>query len=112
MSPCFPWLSGRSRRKQPPFAMTQRAEAPRIMDPSPLLSGAQSASPDRVTRGTDWSPTPVGLAPSWRPALVEDVRDLFEHRSLLWSWTIRDIKIKYKQTVLGFSWAVLQPLLM
>src|SRR5690606_37026784 len=27
-------------------------------------------------------------------------------------FTLRDIKVKYKQTVLGFLWAVLQPLIM
>jgi lipopolysaccharide transport system permease protein len=34
------------------------------------------------------------------------------HRELFFFFTWRDIKIKYKQTLLGFAWAVLQPLLM
>jgi len=41
-----------------------------------------------------------------------DLRELWEFRELLYFFTLRDIKIKYKQTVLGAAWAVLQPLLM
>jgi lipopolysaccharide transport system permease protein len=37
---------------------------------------------------------------------------LFFYKELFYFFTWRDVKIKYKQTVLGFLWAVLQPLLM
>ena len=36
-------------------------------------------------------------------------RELYEYRELLYFLTWRDIKIRYKQTVLGIGWAVLQP---
>ena len=39
-------------------------------------------------------------------------RELWQYRELFYFFTWRDIKIKYKQTALGFIWAVLQPLLM
>jgi lipopolysaccharide transport system permease protein len=38
--------------------------------------------------------------------------ELWRYKELFYFFTWRDIKIKYKQTVLGFLWAVLQPLLM
>ncbi len=38
--------------------------------------------------------------------------ELWRYRELFYFFTWRDIKIKYKQTVLGFLWAILQPLLM
>lgn len=41
-----------------------------------------------------------------------DVKELWTYRELFYFFTWRDLKIKYKQTVLGFMWAVLQPLLM
>jgi lipopolysaccharide transport system permease protein len=41
-----------------------------------------------------------------------DWQELWYFRELFYFFTWRDIKIKYKQTVLGFLWAVLQPLLM
>ncbi len=37
-------------------------------------------------------------------------RELWQYRELLFFFTWRDIKVKYKQTLLGFLWAVLQPL--
>jgi lipopolysaccharide transport system permease protein len=41
-----------------------------------------------------------------------DWSELWRYRELFYFFTWRDVKIKYKQTVLGFLWAVLQPLLM
>jgi lipopolysaccharide transport system permease protein len=38
-------------------------------------------------------------------------RELIEYRNLLWMLTVRDIKIRYKQTVMGFLWALFMPLL-
>ena len=39
-----------------------------------------------------------------------DLREVWRYRELLWFLTWRDIKLRYKQTALGVSWAVLQPL--
>jgi lipopolysaccharide transport system permease protein len=36
--------------------------------------------------------------------------DLWRHRELLGYLTLRDIKVRYKQTVLGVGWALIQPL--
>ena len=38
--------------------------------------------------------------------------ELWEYRELLYFFVWRDIKIRYKQTVIGVAWAVLQPFLM
>jgi lipopolysaccharide transport system permease protein len=40
------------------------------------------------------------------------LNELWHYRELFYFFTWRDIKVKYKQTVLGFAWAVLQPLFM
>ena len=40
---------------------------------------------------------------------VIDFSDLKEYRDLLYFLVLRDIKVKYKQTVLGGLWAVIQP---
>jgi lipopolysaccharide transport system permease protein len=40
-----------------------------------------------------------------------DLRELWKYRELLLFLTWRDIKVRYKQTVLGATWAILQPLL-
>lgn len=38
-------------------------------------------------------------------------RDVWAHRELLYFLVWRDLKVRYKQTVLGAAWAVLQPFL-
>lgn len=40
------------------------------------------------------------------------LRELWEYRELLYFLTWRDIKVRYKQTVLGAAWAVIQPFFM
>jgi lipopolysaccharide transport system permease protein len=47
-------------------------------------------------------------APGWVPL---NLRDLWSYRELLLFLIWRDIKVRYKQAVLGITWAVLQPLL-
>lgn len=37
------------------------------------------------------------------------IRELWEYRELLYFLVWRDIKVRYKQTVLGASWAIIQP---
>jgi lipopolysaccharide transport system permease protein len=38
-----------------------------------------------------------------------NLRELWEYRELLYFLVWRDIKVKYKQTVLGAAWAIIQP---
>jgi lipopolysaccharide transport system permease protein len=40
-----------------------------------------------------------------------DLRELWRYRDLLWVLTMREIQVRYKQTILGVVWAVLQPLM-
>jgi lipopolysaccharide transport system permease protein len=45
----------------------------------------------------------------WR---LLDWKELWAYRELLYVLTMRDIKVRYKQTVLGFAWAIIQPVMM
>src|SRR4030043_503394 len=38
-----------------------------------------------------------------------DLRELWEYRELLYFLVWRDVKVRYKQTVLGGAWAIIQP---
>jgi lipopolysaccharide transport system permease protein len=40
-----------------------------------------------------------------------DWRELWAYRELLWVLTTRDIRVRYKQTVLGAAWAIIRPFL-
>src|SRR5580704_13989847 len=43
--------------------------------------------------------------------LALDLAELWAYRELLYFFVWRDIKVRYKQTVIGAAWAVLQPLM-
>ncbi len=58
------------------------------------------------------------MAETWtkiiRPKKIlswDDLREIWEYRGLLYFFAWRDIKVKYKQTVVGIAWAVFQPLM-
>lgn len=40
-----------------------------------------------------------------------NLRDLWEYRELVYFLTWRDLKVRYKQTLLGFTWVILQPVI-
>lgn len=40
---------------------------------------------------------------------LDDVRELWEYRELLYFFCWRDIKVRYKQTAIGAAWAIFQP---
>jgi len=40
------------------------------------------------------------------------LKELWQYRELFFIFTLRDIKVKYKQTFFGFAWAVFQPLML
>jgi len=46
-----------------------------------------------------------------RGLLFMDWAELWEYRELLYALVIRELKIRYKQTAIGVSWVVLQPLI-
>jgi lipopolysaccharide transport system permease protein len=71
---------------------------------------------DRVgTGGTDRSVADPGrvvyVIEAGRSRIPVDLRELWSHRELLYFLTWRDVKLRYKQTVLGATWAILQPFL-
>lgn len=43
---------------------------------------------------------------------MQYVNALIEYRDLLWLWTLREVQVRYKQSLLGVTWALLQPLVL
>ena len=41
----------------------------------------------------------------------EELEELYKYRELLYMITYRDIKVRYKQSIMGFFWAILMPIL-
>lgn len=58
----------------------------------------------------DTAPGQIRITPpsGWQ---VIDWRELYHYRDLLYFLVLRDIKVVYKQTVLGFAWAIIRPLI-
>ena len=46
-----------------------------------------------------------------KPPWSLGLRELWRYRQLLYFLTWRDLKVRYKQTFLGVTWAVLQPVM-
>lgn len=67
--------------------------------PTDLVDSAATQSPHLVIR-----PTSSWVAINWS--------EMYDYRELLGFFIWRDISARYKQTILGAAWAVLQPLIM
>jgi len=85
-----------------------------------------STLPQQPAAGQETSTQPIKLEPeihrlpdeplvtiepskSW---VALDLRQVWAFRELLYFLTWRDVKVRYKQTVLGAAWAILQPVFM
>jgi ABC-type polysaccharide/polyol phosphate export permease len=44
--------------------------------------------------------------------MIELCRDTYRYRELIWALALKDLKIRYKRSVLGFLWALLNPMLL
>jgi lipopolysaccharide transport system permease protein len=44
--------------------------------------------------------------------MTELIRDSFRYRELIWALALKDLKVRYKRSVLGFLWALLNPALL
>ena len=70
-----------------------------MMPNQPAFEPSEAAEPVHLHIGP-----PKGL-----PSI--NLRELFDYRELLFFLVWRDIKVRYKQTVLGATWAIIQPLM-
>jgi lipopolysaccharide transport system permease protein len=73
---------------------------------------------DALTEGTDTLATrgtvelPESIIERRSGWQTIDVSELWRFRELFYSLVLRDMKVRYKQTLLGAGWAVFQPLMM
>ncbi|MCE7904636.1 MAG: ABC transporter permease [Anaerolineae bacterium CFX3] len=63
-----------------------------------------------MTEITKHEPATIYIKPSHGLAAL-NLRDLWVYRELIFFMVWRDVKVKYKQTLLGMAWAVIQPVM-
>ena len=56
-------------------------------------------------------PVPSVIIKPLRGWISLGLKDIWAYRELLYFLVWRDVKVRYKQTLLGVAWAILQPLL-
>jgi lipopolysaccharide transport system permease protein len=92
------------------------------LTPTEKPKALQSTSSADITKDPPVT-SPNQSLPAWRqePLVVIEpqksrfginLRDLWTYHELLYFLTWRDVKVRYKQTLLGVMWAILQPLFM
>jgi lipopolysaccharide transport system permease protein len=84
---------------------TSKTVTPIVDDANSSLAGPAVALPLLVPQ------EPLIKIRAHRPWAAVDLRELWLHRELLYFLIWRELKARYKQTVLGVSWVILQPLL-
>lgn len=84
---------------------TELEPAPTTVPPPAALVDSPASDSDDDTRFRIVIEPPSG----WQ---LVNVRELWRYRELLFFLIWRDVKIRYKQAVLGVAWAVLQPALL
>jgi lipopolysaccharide transport system permease protein len=77
-----------------------------------VLDPVRTAEESAEHSGAAYPPTPLTVTvierrPGWQ---VVDLGELWRYRELLFFLTWRDVKVRYKQTILGAAWTILQPL--
>jgi lipopolysaccharide transport system permease protein len=76
---------------------------------TPLAKEADFAIPAPAAAPSETGPRSLRIQPSTGWVSLQ-LRELWDYRELLYFLIWRDIKVRYKQTVLGAGWAIIQPL--
>ena len=94
------------------MSSTSLDSSPEVGTIVPPLSETGTETPARRRREYKLPATPVVTIKATKSWLPLNLRQLWASRELLYFLMWRDIKVRYKQTLLGALWAILQPLVM
>jgi len=88
--------------------LTTRSVAPGQLAQAGQHALAELSPPDGLRPPNGLRPPSVHIEPSHGWASLH-LRELWRYRELLYFFVWRDVKVHYKQTLLGASWAIIQP---
>lgn len=65
---------------------------------------------------SDWMPKPATSKPIYDSArrphpFLEEWMEAYRYRDLIFHWALRNLKVRYKRSVLGILWTLLEPLM-
>lgn len=87
--------------------------APQTIPVASAISAENSPAPTENSQPAFHLPDePLVVIQASRKWNLINLKDIWAYRELLFFLTWRDVKVRYKQTLLGAAWAILQPLFM
>lgn len=96
--------AGRLAGATPAHSQTAKQDGVELERDAGVAGASQAAQTDRSSQ--------VVIIEPRRSWFAIDFDELWRHRGLLRVLMERDIRVRYKQTILGFAWALLQPFMM
>ena len=111
------------RTARPPSLVGRGARAPAHSPTTVILAAmlnSETSGDGRRSSASSTSEPPVARRTSTHRVVIERgsigllvaLREVWDYRELLYFLVWRDIKVRYKQTALGASWAILQPFML
>ncbi|MBA3240036.1 MAG: ABC transporter permease [Acidobacteria bacterium] len=82
---------------------------------APYAPAAAARSAEADAADDSFTPLPEGpriLIESEESGVRLNLGEVWDYRELLYFLTLRDIKVRYKQTLMGAAWVIIQPLMM
>ena len=74
------------------------------------ISAASARYVESDSSNLDFDPPRRALIKSEEAGVQLNLAELWYFRELLYFLTLRDVKVRYKQTVMGLAWVIIQPL--
>ena len=74
-----------------------------------LPDAPETTAENVVRKASNSDPAVLRIRPTSRWTWL-DFSELWNYRDLLWSFALRDLRLRYRQTALGVLWVVFQPL--
>jgi homopolymeric O-antigen transport system permease protein len=90
-----------SKSTSPEFPQTTSARTVRQINSDSIESADRTAAPDSQRHSQ---------IKSEEAGVQLKLGELWQYRELLYFLTLRDIKVRYKQTLMGVAWVIIQPL--
>ncbi|MEM1243937.1 MAG: ABC transporter permease [Pseudomonadota bacterium] len=74
------------------------------------MKNSQSSAATQISNNNAEQPTITIIEANSKKSLIYDLTELWSYRELFFTMALRNIKVRYKQSVLGILWVIVQPI--